>query len=113
MLIACIAHHPITDLEQRELLTALDDIADVDRVSELHGKQVASTAQFDKTLSELQQTVLQLRQAETEQQFAVLEMKRAAALLAQRTIISPIDGYVTKLIMAPGENAFEQAKIIK
>ena len=58
---------------------------EADRVSELHGKQVASTAQFDKTLSELQQTILQLRQAETEQQFAVLEMRRAAALLAQRT----------------------------
>jgi len=86
---------------------------DADRVSELHGKQVASTAQFDKTLSELQQAVLQLRQAETEQQFAVLEMRRAAALLAQRTIVSPIDGYVMKRMMAPGENVFEQAKIMK
>src|SRR4029078_6923147 len=75
---------------------------DADRVSELHGEQVASTPQFDKPLSELQQAVLQLRQAETEQQFAVLEMRRAAALLAQRTIVSPIDGYVMKRIMAPG-----------
>ena len=40
-------------------------------------------------------------------------MKRAAALLAQRTIVSPIDGYVIKRIMAPGENVFEQAKIMK
>jgi RND family efflux transporter MFP subunit len=83
------------------------------RISELHGKQISSTAQLDKTLSELQQAVLQLRQAETDQEFAVLEMKRAAALLAQRTIISPIDGYVIKRIMAPGENVFEQAKIMK
>ena len=83
------------------------------RISELHGKQISSTAQFDKTLSELQQAVLQLRQAETDQEFAVLEMKRAAALLAQRTIVSPIDGYVIKRIMAPGENVFEQAKIMK
>ena len=86
---------------------------EVARVSELHGKQISSTAQFDKSLSELQQAVLQLRQAETEQQFAVLEMRRAAALLAQRTIVSPIDGYVIKRIMAPGENVFEQAKIMK
>lgn len=86
---------------------------DSGRVSELYGKQVASTAQFDKSLSELQQAVLQLRQAETEQQFAVLEMRRAAALLAQRTIVSPIDGYVIKRMMAPGENVFEQAKIMK
>ncbi|MGN6310365.1 MAG: efflux RND transporter periplasmic adaptor subunit [Xanthobacteraceae bacterium] len=40
-------------------------------------------------------------------------MKRAAALLTQRTIVSPINGYVTKRIMAPGENVFEQAKIMK
>ena len=86
---------------------------EVARVSELHGKQISSTAQFDKSISELQQAVLQLRQAETEQQFAVLEMKRAAALLAQRTIVSPVDGYVIKRIMAPGENVFEQAKIMK
>jgi len=83
------------------------------RVTELHGKQISSTAQFDKTLSELQQAVLQLRQAETDQEFAVLEMRRAAALLDQRTIVSPIDGYVTKRLMAPGENVFEQAKIMK
>src|SRR6185503_15943847 len=74
---------------------------------------ITATSQFEKTLSELQQAVLQLRQAETEQAFAVLEMRRAAALLAQRTIVSPIDGYVTKRIMAPGENVYEQAKILK
>lgn len=83
------------------------------RTTELYGKQISSTSQLDKSLSELQQAVLQLRQAETDQEFAVLEMHRAAALLAQRTIVSPIDGYVTKLIMAPGENVFEQAKIMK
>jgi RND family efflux transporter MFP subunit len=83
------------------------------RISELHSKQIAATAQFERTLSELQQAVLQLRQAEIEQEFAVLEMKRVAALLAQRTIVSPIDGYVTKRIMAPGENVYEQAKILK
>lgn len=43
----------------------------------------------------------------------MLEMQRAAALLTQRTIVSPIDGYVIKRIMAPGENVFEQAKIMK
>jgi len=83
------------------------------RASELHSKQITATALYEKTLSELQQAILQLRQAETEQQFAVLEMKRASALLAQRTIVSPIDGYVTKRIMAPGENVYEQAKILK
>jgi RND family efflux transporter MFP subunit len=95
----------------RERVSLLEK--EVARVSELHGKQISSAVQYDKSLSELQQTVLQLHQAETEQQFAVLEMRRAAALLAQRTIVSPIDGYVIKRLMAPGENVFEQAKIMK
>ena len=86
---------------------------EVARVSELHVKQISSTVQYDKSLSELQQAILQLRQAETEQQFAVLEMRRSAALLAQRRIVSPIEGYVIKRLMAPGENVFEQAKIMK
>ena len=84
----------------RERVSLLEK--EVARVSELHGKQISSAVQYDKSLSELQQTVLQLHQAETEQQFAVLEMRRAAALLAQRTIVSPIDGYVIKRLMAPG-----------
>ena len=86
---------------------------DAARTTELHSKSIAATSVLDKSLSELQQAVLQLRQAETEQAFAILEMRRAAALLAQRTIVSPIDGYVTKRIMAPGENVYEQAKIMK
>src|SRR5262249_46260284 len=40
---------------------------EADRVTQLHGKAIAPTAQLDKSLSELQQAVLQLRQAETEQ----------------------------------------------
>jgi membrane fusion protein, multidrug efflux system len=86
---------------------------EVARISELHTKQISSTAQLDKSMSEFEQAALQLRQAETEQALAVLEMKRIAALLAQRTIVSPVDGYVTKRLMAPGEHVYEQAKIIK
>lgn len=86
---------------------------EVRRVTELHSKQIAPTSQLDKSTSELEQAILQVRQAEIEQALAVLEMRRAAAILAQRSIVSPIDGIVTRRLMAPGEQVYEQAKILK
>jgi len=44
-----------------------------------------------------------LQQAIESQQIAVLEMKRAAALLEQRTIKSTINGVVVERFMSPGE----------
>lgn len=83
------------------------------RNSELHSRQFAATAQLDKSMSELEQAISQLNQAETDQALAVLEMRRAAVLLDQRSIISPIDGFVVRRLMAPGEHVYEQAKILK
>ena len=86
---------------------------EVSRNSELHTRQYAATAQLDKSMSELEQATSQLNQAETDQGLAVLEMRRAAVLLEQRSIISPIDGFVTRRLMSPGEHVYEQAKILK
>jgi len=86
---------------------------EVSRNSELHNKQFAATAQLDKSMSELQQAISQLNQAEIDQSLAVLEMRRAAVLLDQRSIVSPIDGFVVRRLMAPGEHVYEQAKILK
>jgi RND family efflux transporter MFP subunit len=83
------------------------------RASELHTKQFAATALLDKSMSELEQAISQLNQAETDQALAVLEMRRAAVLLDQRSIISPIDGFVMRRLMSPGEHVYEQAKILK
>lgn len=86
---------------------------EVSRNSELHTRQFTATAQLDKSMSELQQAISQLNQAEIDQSLAVLEMRRAAVLLAQRSIISPVDGFVVRRLMAPGEHVYEQAKILK
>ena len=119
-----------SDLEQASLdlakaraeATALIELArervallkkEVGRNTELHNRQFAATAQLDKSMSELQQAISQLRQAEVDQALAVLEMRRAAVLVAQRSIISPIDGFVIRRLMAPGEHVYEQAKILK
>src|SRR5689334_7574416 len=74
---------------------------EVSRNSELHTRQFAATAQLDKSMSELEQAISQLIQAETDQALAVLEMRRAAVLLDQRSIISPVDGFVVRRLMAP------------
>jgi membrane fusion protein (multidrug efflux system) len=86
---------------------------EVSRASELHTRQFAATAQLDKTMSELQQAISQLNHAETDQALAVLEMRRAAVLLEQRSIISTVDGFVVRRLMSPGEHVYEQAKILK
>jgi len=86
---------------------------EVSRNSELHTRQFAATAQLDKSMSELEQAISQLIQAETDQALAVLEMRRAAVLLDQRSIISPVDGFVVRRLMAAGEHVYEQAKILK
>ena len=86
---------------------------EVSRNSELHSRQFAATAQLDKSMSELEQAISQLTQAETDQALAVLEMRRAAVLLDQRSIISPVDGHVVRRLMAPGEHVYEQSKIMK
>ena len=86
---------------------------EVSRASELHTRQFAATAQLDKSMSELQQAISQLNHAETDQALAVLEMRRAAVLLEQRSIISTIDGFVVRRLMSPGEHVYEQAKILK
>lgn len=86
---------------------------ETNRNTELHSRQFAATAQLDKSMSELEQAISQLNQAETDQALAVLEMRRAAVLLDQRSIISPIDGFVVRRLMAPGEHVYEQAKILK
>jgi RND family efflux transporter MFP subunit len=83
------------------------------RNSELHSRHITATALLDKSMSELEQAISQLNQAETEQALAVLEMRRATVILEQRSIISPIDGFVVRRLMAPGEHVYEQAKILK
>jgi multidrug efflux pump subunit AcrA (membrane-fusion protein) len=105
-----------SDLEQASLdltkaraeATALIELArervallkkEVSRNTELHNRQFAATAQLDKSMSELQQAISQLRQTEVDQALAVLEMRRAAVLVAQRSIISPIDGFVIRRLM--------------
>lgn len=86
---------------------------EADRATELHKRSITATATLDKAVSEYQQAVLQLRQAEHEQQLAILDMKRAEAVLAIRTIKSPVSGIVLKRLMAPGEHVYQQTKMVR
>jgi RND family efflux transporter MFP subunit len=54
----------------------------------------------------------ELREAETNQQMARLELQRSEEMLKQRTIVSPIDGVVTQRTLGPGEYIFDQAHLL-
>ena len=86
---------------------------EADRATELHKRSITATATLDKAVTEYQQALLQLRQAEHEQQLAILDMKRAEAVLAVRTVKSPVSGIVLKRMMAPGEHVYQQTKIVR
>jgi membrane fusion protein, multidrug efflux system len=53
-----------------------------------------------------------LRNAEANQKVALLEVERAKAVLAERTVISPIEGVVLERTMAPGEYRSDQASVL-
>lgn len=52
---------------------------------------------------------LEFRKAQTKKYIASLELSRAKALLAQRTIRSSIDGVVVERYVSPGESGKDQA----
>jgi membrane fusion protein, multidrug efflux system len=53
-----------------------------------------------------------LRNAEANQKVALLEVERANAVLAERTVLSPIEGVVLERTMAPGEYRNDQASVL-
>ncbi len=98
-----------------EIARSRADLArkELERSAELHRRAVTATATLDKAVTENQQAVLALKLAEHELRLAVLEMNRAEAILAVRTIKSPVEGIVMKRMMARGEHVHEQTKIAR
>lgn len=86
---------------------------ELERTAELHRRAVAATATLDKAVTESQQAVFALKLAEHELRLAILEMNRAEAILAVRTIKSPVAGIVMKRMMAQGEHVHEQTKLVR
>jgi RND family efflux transporter MFP subunit len=74
-----------------------------DRALELFKQNFISTNSRDEALAELQLTTEELRRARENQVLNELEAKRAAEVLAMRTIRSPLNGVVVEVLLKPGE----------
>jgi len=73
------------------------------RLKELHKSNAISVIDKEEAEMETELARLELRKAQAKHYIAGLELARAEAVLAQRTIKSPIDGIVVERYVAPGQ----------
>lgn len=74
-----------------------------DRAQELFKQNFISANSKDEAFAELQLASEELRRARENQQLNELEAKRAAEVVAMRTIRSPLNGVVVEVLLKPGE----------
>lgn len=73
------------------------------RTQELYNKKAVPFHVLDEAKTEAIQAATDLRSAEQEKRMAELELARAEATLALRTVRSPISGVVVERLKSPGE----------
>lgn len=78
----------------------------------LRARGVAAETQFNQVVAEVAVARALLREAQDQRETARLEVRRAEALLALRTIRAPIDGVVLDRRLDAGEYASEQAPVV-
>jgi len=76
------------------------------RMQSLHAKRMVSSQQKDEADAQLLVATAALRQARENFQLLQLELKRAEKLLAQRTVVSPVDGVVVEQQAFPGAQRY-------
>ena len=73
------------------------------RMAKLYQKKVVSLDEKDKADTEVELAKMALKKAKSNQKIAQLELLRARAQLAKRTVRSPITGVVVEQLVMPGE----------
>lgn len=86
---------------------------DAERATTLSSGQFVAETVLDRTLSELDQARLRLRQAKEEKFLAGLDKMLVEARLARRVIKTPITGVVINRMIGPGEYVYSQAPIAR
>lgn len=87
--------------------------SEADRARELGRKKLLAAAMVDTAVSDYQQAVLALRQAEFEKRLSQMDEARVQAQIARREIKAPIDGIVITRMIGPGEYVFAQAPVVQ
>jgi len=83
-----------------------------ERNRRLFEKNLLSAQELDDIDADRTTAELELEQARERQAIARLELRRAAAIYAQRSIKSPVSGVVVERFLSPGE-FIEQNRIVK
>lgn len=86
-------------------------LAEVTRARQLGQKNLMAEAAVAKVVSDYEQSLLAVRQAEIEKSLAQLDLKRVQAQLQRREILSPVDGLLITRMIGPGEYVFAQAPV--
>lgn len=80
-----------------------------DRLKRLTGEaKFVSQANLDQAEADALDARAEVEQAQNELKLAAIAVEQAEARLAQRRLISPVDGVVTKRNLSPGEYGYEQ-----
>lgn len=83
------------------------------RASELLARGATTQEVFDQATAELEVSSAELERLKVQQSLAGLELDRAQAALARRTIRSPIDGVVAARRLSKGEFVTQEAWIVR
>lgn len=83
-----------------------------EQAEDLFGERIMSSEEFEQFRTELQIAELNLRKAREDKVQDQLELKRAEARLAQRTVRSPVEGVVIERHLSPGELVDRSARAV-
>ncbi len=82
------------------------------RLERLRATQAVSEREYDEALTEARVAAVAVRDAQMNLAAARAELLRAEEQVAQRRILSPLDGVVADRHLGPGEHLHEQAQIL-
>lgn len=85
----------------------------VERTKNLLDRGATTRESYDQALAELAVTEAELERLKTQRNLAKLELKRAEATLARRSISSHIDGVVTHKMLSAGEFVSQDTAILQ
>ncbi len=83
-----------------------------ERLARLRNSSAFNERDFDEAATEARVAALMLRDAQMNLEAARAELLRAEELVAQRRILSPVDGVVVERLLAAGEYMHEQAQLL-
>lgn len=103
-----------TDMQVRAGRAKLDfQNSQLERNEQLLKRNVLAMSAIEESRTEKMIAELALREAEVNRNLAALELRQANAVLARRTIKSPMSGIVVDRFLSPGEYVSEQAPLIR